>query len=94
MKFKLKGRTLLNADIISPDMPYAQFDDGVTSDTVREIVNTLNCGEDMLDAYAQHADNLHITSVVELLAKLDEIYRRYDTNRYRIRRGANMLPLE
>ena len=86
MNFKLKGRTLLNADTISPDIPYAEFSDGISIDTINRIVNNMNCGHIMLMLYKQHRDNLHITNVVTMLEKMEEVYHMWYNKDYEIRK--------
>ena len=82
MNFKLKDRTLLNADIISPDMPYAEFDPDLARNVPKNIVNSLNNGNEMLMIYKQFRDDLHIVNVVEMLKQMEEIYRAYDRTEF------------
>lgn len=85
MNYKLKGRTLLNGDMISPEISYAQFNAELHIETAKTLVNTLNNGHKMIMAYRQHRDNMHITNVVALLEKLESIYKEYEYREYEIR---------
>ena len=78
MNFKLKGRTLLNGDFKSPDMPYAVFDDGVGKQVVKEIVCNLNKGSELLSIYKQYRDNMHIKNITDMLSKMEEVYRQFN----------------
>ena len=46
--FKLKGRTLLTADIIKPEIPYAEFSESILHMEAKNIINELNYGSKML----------------------------------------------
>ena len=91
MKFKLKGRTLLSAEIISPDMPIAEFSEGYSKQGVKTIVANLNYGSEMLSIYKKYRNSLHIVNVVEMLNKMEEVYQRFDTETYEIKRSNENL---
>ena len=86
MNFKLKGRTLLNGDIISPEIPYAVFDEGLSKPMVKYLVSALNYGHDMLMVYQQYRDNMHIRNVVEMLERLEEIHKKFYAEGFASRR--------
>ena len=87
MNFKLKNRTLLNADIIRPENPYAEFSNEIASKIPKRIVNSLNHGHTMLMIYKQYRDNLHFTNVSEMLKKMEDTFRDYDCIDFEIMRG-------
>ena len=87
MNFKLKDRTLLDADIISPDMPYAEFDPDLARNVPKNIVNSLNNGHEMLMIYKKYRDDLHVVNVVEMIKQMEDIYRAYDRTEFEIKRG-------
>ena len=88
MKIRRKHNTLLNAEILSPDTPVAELDAGLTKKAKMDFVNEHNAGLEMLQAYQQHRDSMHILNVVDLLEQLEEIYGRYDQERFIIKRRA------
>jgi hypothetical protein len=87
MNFKIKNRKLLNGDIISPEIVYAEFSDQIIDGQAENIVNALNHGHDMLMIYKEMRDNLHISNVVEMLSRLESAYAKWDARDFQIRRG-------
>ncbi|NCU40169.1 hypothetical protein EOL73_00230 [Candidatus Saccharibacteria bacterium] len=79
---KLKGRKLLNADYIHPDIVIAEFNNDYCKQSRRDIVNELNYGSRMLDIYEQHRDNMYIANVVEMLKLMEDVYSGYIYERY------------
>ena len=86
MNYKLKGRTLLNGDIISPEIPIAEFSDALAKGESGRIVAHLNAGWKMLLAYEAGRDSLHIKDAVTLLDKLESIYQEYEGEMQKVRR--------
>ena len=86
MKFKLKGRTLLNADIKSPEISYDEFSAAIEPKVIKTMVETLNSGHEMLMLYKQYRDNLHISNMVEMVQKMEAVFKKYDYKLYEIRR--------
>lgn len=85
--FKLKDRTLLNADIASPEISYAEFSKVLCKKDVKDIINELNFGSKMLDIYERNRSNMHITSVVEMLKEMEECFYAYNKERFEIKMG-------
>lgn len=77
MNHRLKGRTLIHGDIIDPEIPIAEFSEDFTPVEREKIVATLNLGHDMILAYATYRQRRELHEVVNLVAKLDEIYHHW-----------------
>ena len=86
MNFKLVGTKLINGDIISPEIPYAEFSCVVSHSTMLNIVANLNYGHELLMIYKEYRDNMHIASVVSMLEKMEGIFAEYDYELHRIMR--------
>jgi hypothetical protein len=78
MNYKLKGNIMLNGDIISPEIPIAEFSDELISSQKHRIVITLNHGHEMLMLYKQLRENMHIVFVTEMLTKMEDVFSKYD----------------
>jgi hypothetical protein len=76
--YKLKGNTMISGIIISPEIPIAVFNNSLIRSEVKNIVNNLNFGPEMLYAYAAHRDDMHISNVLALLHKLEHIHNEWD----------------
>jgi len=87
MNFKLKGRTLLNGDIIQPEIPYATFSDDLNKEDAKRIVCNLNHGHDLMMIYKECRTNLHVKSVVEMLERMEKVFLQYDSEMYLISKG-------
>ena len=81
MKHKLVDSKLILGDILDPQIEIAVFSN-ITKIAQKEVVSTLNNGDDMLKLYKQYRNNLHINSVVELLEKMEEIYQKWEYEIY------------
>ena len=81
MKHKLIDSKLIHGDIADPQTEIAVFSN-ITKIAQKEVVSTLNNGDDMLKLYKQYRNNLHINSVVELLEKMEEIYQKWEYEMY------------
>ena len=81
MKHKLVDSKLILGDILDPQIEIAVFSN-ITKIAQKEVVSTLNNGDDMLKLYKQYRNNLHINSVVELLEKMEEIYQKWEYEMY------------
>lgn len=88
MNFKLKNRTLLNGDIISPEIPYAVFSEDLEKSQVKRIVNLLNKGTDILYIYKQHRDNFHIANVERMIEAMEKVFSEYETIEYQIKKDS------
>ena len=86
MNFKLVGNKMINGDIVSPEIPYAVFDDGLNRADMKKIIANLNYGNDMLLVYQQYRENLHIANVVEMLKQLEKVFCKFDYEMYEIRK--------
>lgn len=86
MKFKLDGTTLLNADIESPHLPYAEFSDNLCQDVPRKIVSELNHGSAVLNILGKYHGMNDFVMVVEMVKELKDAYCRYSFDQYRIER--------
>ena len=82
MRTKVKGNLLLNADIITPEKPYAVFDDSLTKQAKKELSLAINYGCEMLKNYKSFRDNLHIVSVVDMLKNMEEVFQKFDHERF------------
>ncbi len=87
MNFKLKNRKLLNADVVSPDMPYAHFDEGITDRAMHTIVCNLNHGYEMIMAYEECRHNMDVRNVTYVLEKMENIFKKYSQEIYAIKKG-------
>lgn len=88
MNFKIKNRKMLNADIISPEIVYASFSDELVDGVAEGMVNSMNCGHEMLTIYSDFRDDLHITNVADMLKKMEAVYQKWSEEDYRIRRSS------
>lgn len=88
MNFKIKDRKLLNADIISPEIVYAEFSDALVDGVAEGMVNSMNCGHEMLTIYSDFRDDLHITNVADMLKKMESVYQKWVSETHMIRRNS------
>ena len=86
MNAKIKGNLLLNADIISPDMPYATLSDGLSKQTKGELLLAINYGSEMLKVYEQYREDLHYTNVNDMLRTMEDLFIRFSYQRFSLRR--------
>jgi hypothetical protein len=86
MNFKLKGRDLLNGDIVLPEIPYATFSDEISKDAIKKLVVSLNHGSEFIKIYKEHRTNPHIENVVDMLKLMEDVYRKYDEELYALKR--------
>lgn len=86
MNFRLKDRTLLNGDIISPEIPYAEFSPEITETAIHEMVSAMNSGHEMLMLYKELRNNMHILNVCRFLERMDVVYAKYERELFEIRR--------
>jgi len=87
LNFKIKNRKLLNADIISPEIEYAEFSDELTPGTAERLVNSMNQGDEMMMIYKQMRDDMHIANVLNMLERMEHIYAIWTQEDFNIRRG-------
>lgn len=85
MNFKLKDRTLLNADIIKPERPYAVFSELLNKFEVERIVNELNHGSKVLGAIGKYQGTRDIRDMLNMIEELKDIYATYSYDDYAIR---------
>lgn len=78
---KIKGNKLLNADMISPDMVYATFDDGLCKQVMEDIANELYYGSRMLDLYEQYRSNMHISNISEMFDLMESLFYNYSVKK-------------
>jgi hypothetical protein len=86
MTFKLKDRTLLNADIISPERPYAVFSDELTQSAVENIAVELNHGSKVLHILGSYHGVTNFEQVGKMVIELKDAYADYSYARYEIER--------
>jgi len=90
MNTKVKGNLLLNADILTPETSsigvYATFHEGLTRQTKKEISLAINYGGEMLQIYERNRNNFHVVNVVEMLKKMEDIFSKFDYERFAARR--------
>jgi hypothetical protein len=84
MKFKLEGNKLLNAEIVSPEYPFAEFSDELCKDIPRKIVSTLNHGDDVLNILGKYHGLNDFIMTTEMVKELKDAYGRYLFDQYRI----------
>lgn len=72
MNYKVKNRKLLNADIISPEIVYAEFSNELVDGEAERMVNSMNFGHEMLSIYDDFRDNMHVVNVVEMLKRMED----------------------
>jgi hypothetical protein len=82
MKLKLKKNKVIDGDIKSPEMEIATFSDELCEDVKKNIISTANHGSYMLKIYALYRNNMHICDVVEMLEKMEKVYKKYDNDVY------------
>ena len=86
MNFRIKNRKLLNADIISPEIVYAEFSSELVESQAECMVNAMNNGHDMLLIYKEMRDDMHIVNVMEMLNRMERIYAKWVEREYQIQR--------
>ena len=87
MNFKLKGNSLMNTNVVSPKIVYAEFSDEIEPKTIKTIVETLNSGHEMLRIYEQYRDFMHINNILEMIQAMESVFKKYDYKLYEIKRG-------
>ena len=87
MNFELKGRNLVNADIITPEVVYATFSEDVRIPVIKSVTAKLNYGSRFLDIYEQHRDDMSVPNVLKMLKKMEEVFVEYDYHLYAARRS-------
>jgi translation elongation factor EF-1beta len=81
MNYKLKGRTL--CDIVSPEIPYAQFSENISKVEMKKMVSAINHGLEMLQIYQQmRNESFHVQSVCDALQKMEKIWAEWDYENY------------
>lgn len=76
MTYYLKNRTLLNSDIIQPEIPYAEFSPELTEATCKDLVAKLNFGAEVVLAYEEFLQGPKgLMYLTEFLDKLETAYR-------------------
>jgi len=88
MNFKLKGRDLLNGDIVLPEIPYATFSEEISKEVVKKMVLSMNYGDEFIKVYEGYRSNMHIGNVLEMLKELEDIYGEYSKELYTNQRRA------
>ena len=86
MNFKIKNRTLVNADIVSPVIAYAEFSTDLAPAYCKEIVETLNYGHEMLRLYKAYRNNLSLGLAADMVEKMELIFRAWDYKLFEIRK--------
>jgi hypothetical protein len=77
---------MINGDIVKPEIPYAVFNDDLNPAEMKKIIANLNYGNDMLLIFKQYRDNLHIMNVIEMITRMEEVFRKYDYEMFEIRK--------
>lgn len=86
MNFKLKDRTLLNADIIEPEIPYAVFIDELTQSAVENIAVELNHGSKVLHILGSYHGTTNFEQVAKMVIELKDAYSAYSFDKYVVER--------
>ena len=92
INLKRKGNALLNADVASPEMRYATFEDGIADDVKDEITLAAHLGAKLLREYGELRDNMHITKVVEFLTAAEAIWYTWAQLTYDAKRKSKCEP--
>lgn len=79
---KLKDNKLIEGGILEPEHAIAEFTDVFTKSYQKKIVASLNYGDEMLNVYSEYGGSMHINNVVELMQKLDKIWREWSYEVY------------
>jgi hypothetical protein len=87
MHYKIKNRTLLNAEIVSPDIPYAEFSTDLTKESVEKIVAALNFGCQAAGVYGKYRNHTTLQSTVDMLEELERAYKEYSIATFNARRN-------
>jgi len=77
---------ITNADIRSSDTPIANFTDALLVSAQQEIILEHNTGLKMLDTFHRLCGNGNVWTVADMLKEMMEIYRDYESERFKIRR--------
>ena len=76
--FKLKGRTLLKEGILSPNLPFAEFDKGLSLKAINNILYALNYGAKLLELLEENRNNVNVFTIGDMFDTMLEIYEEYD----------------
>lgn len=74
----LSGNKLINKDFKTPEVVYAEFSGDLSKQTKKEIVNVIDIGSKMIQAYKSRRDNLHVVNVVELIEELESLFNAFE----------------
>lgn len=84
MKIRKNRNKLLCGDFKN-DMPFATIDENtLTRKALENFILKNNSGNDMIELYEQWRCNLNLTNIADFLLKLEEIFLKYDVERYSI----------
>ena len=82
--YKLKGLTLLNGDIISPEMPVAEFSRGLSGDVPGKLVAALNFGLDVATSLSVKHGHGSIYTLNGAAAFIEDLSKMHSTYGYRV----------
>ena len=83
MQLKLHGDKLVLDGMTRGGEPcvVAVYDEGLVDDAKKKLVRNNNVGEKFLILWERERDNMHITNAVDLLIKLEELWREHGGKR-------------
>jgi hypothetical protein len=82
MNIKLVGNKLVNADVISPFLVIAEFNEGLAYTAKVKYTETLVAGHKMLSLYNQFRDDLTVANVALMLVEMDRVRREMEYNMF------------
>jgi len=78
MKLKLSKNKLINAEVLSPEMVIAEFNNDLTNKAKIEYTETLNLGYEFVQIYKEYKKNMHITNTFSMLLQLDGVFNQWE----------------
>lgn len=82
IKYSKELNAIVDGVIVNPEKVVATFSDEYHERAKRQLIINHDCGLEMLYAYEEHRDNMHILNVCDMLKKLEEIYSKYSYQTY------------
>jgi hypothetical protein len=94
MNVRKVDNELINADVVTPVMSYATFNNELTESTKEYMVTTMNEGHKMLEIYEKfvgsNGTNTNLHSICEMILEMDEVFRKFDRERYSIKKKSHV----
>lgn len=88
MKIKRDGQLIADAGFAHPVMDIATFNSRLNEEGKDQFILEHNAGVELLQIYAGGRLNMHVCDVVKMIELMEEVYRKYEYERYSFERKA------